>query len=164
MGSCGTEKKFNGRLCKKDVPKIFQQVHKGAINQIRRLVYGRRKRIQYAIQIERTAWTKFQWYVQLRSKDTAATQKEIQSLNKLQSDISSYVKQQQSVDALKNKLSVYQQQLQNIQTELKASGEYNSALANKELELKQRIEQTEAAINQKSQTVSNTYRKSVDNF
>ena len=87
-------------------------------------------------------------------KTLAATQKEIQSLNKLQSDISSYVKQQQSVDALKNKLSVYQQQLQNIQTELKASGEYNSVLANKELELKQRIEQTEAAINQKSQTVS----------
>ena len=56
-------------------------------------------------------------------KTLAATQKEIQSLNKLQSDISSYVKQQQSVDALKNKLSVYQQQLQNIQTELKASGE-----------------------------------------
>ena len=87
-------------------------------------------------------------------KTLAATQKEIQSLNKLQSDISSYVKQQQSVDALKNKLSVYQQQLQNVQKELEESGEYNSALANKELELKQRIEQTEAAINQKSQTVS----------
>ena len=87
-------------------------------------------------------------------KTLAATQKEIQSLNKLQSDISSYVKQQQSVDALKNKLSVYQQQLQNVQKELEESGEYNSALTNKELELKQRIEQTEAAINQKSQTVS----------
>ncbi len=86
-------------------------------------------------------------------KTLAATQKEIQSLNKLQSDISAYTKQQNSVDSLRSKLSVYQQQLQNVQQEIAASGEYNSTLANKELELKQRIEQTEASIKQKSETL-----------
>lgn len=86
-------------------------------------------------------------------KTLAATQKEIQSLNKLQSDISSYTKQQQSVDALKTKLSTYQQQLRNVQQEISASGEYSSALANKELDLKQKIEQTEASLRQKTETL-----------
>ena len=86
-------------------------------------------------------------------KTLAATQKEIQSLNKLQSDISSYTKQQQSIDAVRNKLSVYQQQLQNVQQEIAASGEYSSALANKELDLKQKIEQTEASLRAKTETL-----------
>lgn len=86
-------------------------------------------------------------------KTLAATQKEIQSLNKLQSDISSYTKQQQSVDALKNKLSTYRQQLQNVQKEIAASGEYSSELANKELDLKQKVEQTEASLKQKTETL-----------
>lgn len=86
-------------------------------------------------------------------KTLAATQKEIQSLNKLQSDISSYTKQQQSVDALKNKLSIYRQQLQNVQKEIAASGEYSSELANKELDLKQKVEQTEASLKQKTETL-----------
>ncbi len=86
-------------------------------------------------------------------KTLAATQKEIQSLNKLQSDISSYTKQQQSVASLQNKLSVYQQQLRNVQQEIAASGEYNSTLANKELELKQRIEQTETSLRQKTEAL-----------
>ncbi len=86
-------------------------------------------------------------------KTLAATQKEIQSLNKLQSDISSYTKQQQSVDALRTKLSTYQQQLRNVQQEISASGEYSSALANKELDLKQKIEQTEASLRQKTETL-----------
>ncbi len=86
-------------------------------------------------------------------KTLAATQKEIQSLNKLQSDISAYTKQQQSVDSLQNKLSVYQQQLRNVQQEIAASGEYNSTLANKELELKQRIEQTETSLRQKTEAL-----------
>lgn len=86
-------------------------------------------------------------------KTLAATQKEIQSLNKLQSDISSYTKQQQSVDALKTKLSTYQQQLRNVQQEISTSGEYSSALANKELDLKQKIEQTEASLRQKTETL-----------
>lgn len=86
-------------------------------------------------------------------KTLAATQKEIQSLNKLQSDISSYTKQQQSVDAVRSKLSLYQQQLQNVQQEIAASGEYNSSLANKELDLKQKIEQTEASLRAKTETL-----------
>ncbi len=86
-------------------------------------------------------------------KTLAATQKEIQSLNKLQSDISAYTKQQQSITSLQGKLSVYQQQLRNVQQETAASGEYNSTLANKELELKQRIEQTEASLRQKTEAL-----------
>ena len=89
-------------------------------------------------------------------KTLAATQKEIQSLNKLQSDISSYAKQQQSVESLEAKLSIYQQQLQNVRQEISASDEYSASLANKELDLKQRIEQTEISLKQKSEALKRT--------
>lgn len=87
-------------------------------------------------------------------KTLAATQKEIQSLNKLQSDISSYAKQQQSVDALINKQFEYRQQLKAVQEEIAASGEYNQALANKEFVLTQRIEQTEVSLKRKRETLA----------
>ena len=86
-------------------------------------------------------------------KTLAATQKEIQSLNKLQSDISAYVKQQQAVDAIKGKLDLYQQQLRNVQQEMANSTEYNATLANKELELKQKVEQTQISLNQKTEAL-----------
>ena len=89
-------------------------------------------------------------------KTLAATQKEIQSLNKLQSDISSYAKQQQSVESLEAKLSIYQQQLQNVRQEIFESDEYSASLANKELDLKQRIEQTEISLKQKTEALKRT--------
>ena len=87
-------------------------------------------------------------------KTLAATQKEIQSLNKLQSDISSYAKQQQSVDALINKLFEYKQQLNAIQEEIAASGEFNESLAYKEFNLEKHIEQTELTLKKKTEALN----------
>ncbi len=89
-------------------------------------------------------------------KTLAATQKEIQSLNKLQSDISSYAKQQQSVESLVAKLSIYQQQLQNVRQEISTADGYSASLANKELDLKRRIEQTEISLKQKTEALKRT--------
>ena len=79
-------------------------------------------------------------------KTLAATQKELQSLNKTQSDISAYAKQQQSVDAINNKLNIYQQQLKNVQQELSEATGLNSSLSNKELDLQQRIRSEERRV------------------
>ncbi len=87
-------------------------------------------------------------------KTLAATQKELQSLNKTQADISSYAKQQQSVDAINNKLNIYQQQLKNVQQELSESTGLNSSLSNKELDLQQRIEDTKRSLEQKTEALS----------
>lgn len=87
-------------------------------------------------------------------KTLAATQKELQSLNKTQADISSYAKQQQSVDAINNKLNIYQQQLKNVQQELSEANGLNSSLSNKELDLQQRIEDTKRSLEQKTEALS----------
>lgn len=82
------------------------------------------------------------------------TQKEIQALNKTQSDIGAYQRQQQSIDKTNEKLELYKKQLDNVQKEMSESSEYSSTLANRELELKKRIQDTEAAISDKNQKLS----------
>ena len=54
------------------------------------------------------------------------TQKEIQAMNRLQSDISAYQKQQQSIDATNERLKMYRTQLQNTQKELADTGNKSS--------------------------------------
>ncbi len=82
------------------------------------------------------------------------TQKEIQALNKTQSEIGAYQKQQQSIEKTNEKLELYKKQLDNVQKEMAESGEHSSALANRELELKKRIEDTKAALSDKNQKLS----------
>ena len=82
------------------------------------------------------------------------TQKEIQALNKTQSDIGAYQRQQQSIEKTNEKLELYKKQLDNVQKEMSESSEYSSTLANRELELKKRIQDTEAAISDKNQKLS----------
>lgn len=82
------------------------------------------------------------------------TQKEIQALNKTQSDIGAYQRQQQSIEKTNEKLELYKKQLDNVQKEMSESGEYSSTLANRELELQQRIRNTEEQIASKNQKLT----------
>lgn len=75
-----------------------------------------------------------------------AMQKELDALNKTQSDISSFQKQQSAVEATQKKLEVLQQQYDNIQKEIKETGEYSSALENKLLSKQQQIDKTSASL------------------
>lgn len=75
-----------------------------------------------------------------------ATQKEIQALNKQQSDIAGYTRQQQSIEKSNQKLETYQKQLENVQKEIAQTESYNSSLANKEVELQAKIKSTEEEI------------------
>lgn len=114
---------------------------------------GSRKEYEMLFRLSAQLGQNFNGTFTAAQKTLAATEKEIQSLNKLQADISSYTKQQQSITALNGKLSTYKQQLANVRQEIASSGEYSSTLANKELELKQRVEETEAKIKAKTDTV-----------
>ncbi len=73
-------------------------------------------------------------------------QKEIDSLNKVQSSISAYEKQQSSIEATRKKLEILKQQYNNIQKEIKETGEFSSALQNKLLAKQQQIDKTSASI------------------
>ncbi len=82
------------------------------------------------------------------------TQKEIQALNKTQSDIGAYQRQQQSIEKTNERLELYKRQLDNVQKEMSESSEYSSTLANREEELKLRIKNTEEAIAAKNQKLA----------
>lgn len=82
------------------------------------------------------------------------TQKEIQSLNRLQTDVNAYQRQQESIEKTNDKLEMYQRQLANVQKEMSQSGEFSSALANREEDLKNKIQNTEDAIAKKNQRLS----------
>ncbi len=86
------------------------------------------------------------------------TEKEIQKLNKSQSDIAAYQRQQNGIDKSTKQLDTYKHQLeitQNALSELRKSTENTTAqqaqLASKEVELKNRISNTEQAIADKNQ-------------
>ncbi len=76
-------------------------------------------------------------------KVLAATQKEIQALNKQQSDLQSYQKLQNGIEKTNSRLEMYRGQLRNVEKELQASGNANSELQNRQLALTQRIHETE---------------------
>lgn len=92
------------------------------------------------------------------------TQKKVQALNRLQSDITAYQRQQTSLDKSQQKLELYKNQLANTQNALAAvrkemeSSSASSAnlaareseLLNRELALKNRINDTELAISDKN--------------
>lgn len=92
------------------------------------------------------------------------TQKKVQALNRLQSDITAYQRQQTSLDKSQQKLELYKNQLANTQNalstvrkEMESSSAASANLAaresellNRELALKNRINDTELAISDKN--------------
>lgn len=97
-----------------------------------------------------------------------ATQKKLQELNKLQSDVNAYQRQQSGIEKSTQKLEMYKSQLANTQRALdvvrkeierngSASGELaakESELVNKELALRNRIRDTENAISDKNKALN----------
>lgn len=79
-------------------------------------------------------------------KSITGMQKEIDSLSKTQSNISSYQKQQAAVDASKRKLEVLQQQYNNIKREMDETGNKSSDFQNKLLAKQMQIDKTSASI------------------
>jgi TP901 family phage tail tape measure protein len=77
-------------------------------------------------------------------------QKELQNLNKLQGDISSYQRQQGAVDTTKGKLQTLQTQYKNIEAEYQKTGANSVDLKNKMLDKQLQIERTNTALQQQS--------------
>ncbi len=77
-------------------------------------------------------------------------QKEIETLNRTQSDISAYQKQQSAVEATKKKLEMLQQQYDNIQKEIKETEGFSSDLENKLLSKQQQIDRTAFSLGQQT--------------
>lgn len=89
-------------------------------------------------------------------KQISSMQKEIQSLNKIQSDITAYQKQQSSVNATTEKLRALQQQYDNIQKEIKETEGYSSSLENKLISKRQQIDSTSAALERQKNQLEET--------
>lgn len=96
------------------------------------------------------------------------TQKEIQTLNKQQSDISAYQKQQAVIERTTKQLGTYEKQLEITQSglaKLKNSTEdttvQEAQLAAREVELKNRIEKTERLLRTKISAYSRWVRSSL---
>ena len=68
---------------------------------------GARKEYEMLFRLSAQLGQNFNGTFTAAQKTLAATEKEIQSLNKLQADISSYTEQQQSITTLNGKLSTY---------------------------------------------------------
>ncbi len=83
-----------------------------------------------------------------------ATQKEIQALNKQQSDISAYQRQQKSVETTTQKLATLQKQYDNIQKEIQETEGYSSSLENKLLDKKDAIDKVSASLQVQTERLS----------
>lgn len=76
----------------------------------------------------------------------ASMQKEIDTLNKTQSDVAAYQKQQASIEATGKKLEVLRQQYDNIQKEISETGTFSAELQNKLLAKQMQIDKTTASL------------------
>ncbi len=85
--------------------------------------------------------------------------KEIQDLQKLQSNVSSYQKQEQAVASTTAKLSNLQQQHDLLQKEIDETTGSTSGLEREKLRLEQRIKDTETALDRQKQKLEATSQK-----
>lgn len=102
--------------------------------------------------------SKFQGSFESAQKILSATQKEIEALNKSQSNISAYQKQQKSLEQSQAKLQMYRDQLavtrqslETLRNTENASAVDIATLSKQEIELKNRINSTETAIHDKTE-------------
>ena len=85
--------------------------------------------------------------------------KEIQDLQRVQSNISSYQKQQSAIEATRSKLENLQKQHDLIQKEISETNGSTAALEREKAKLEQRIKDTEAALDRQGQKLENTGAK-----
>ena len=96
---------------------------------------------------------------QSAQKELSITQKEIQALSRIQSDISAYQKQQAAATATAEKLQNLTEQqvlLKQQIVETKDAGESTTALEREELALSQKIQNTNIALERQQQRLKNT--------
>lgn len=77
-------------------------------------------------------------------------QNEINKLNRVQTDISSYQKQQGAVDATRKKLEMLKQQYDNIQQEMTETGDSSAAMKNKLIAKQNQIDRTNSSLQQQT--------------
>ena len=88
--------------------------------------------------------------------------KEIQGLNRLQSDISSYQKQQKAVQNTEAKLRNLEKQYDLIQQEIRETNGPTASLEREQAKLEQRIRETAAAFERQNQKLSATEQRLKD--
>ena len=88
--------------------------------------------------------------------------KEIQGLNRLQSDISSYQKQQKAVQNTEAKLRNLEKQYDLIQQEIRETNGPTASLEREQAKLEQRIRETTAAFERQNQKLSATEQRLKD--
>jgi len=81
---------------------------------------------------------------------------QIKTLNRAQSDISSYQKQQRAVQNTTAKLENYRKQYELLQQEIEETTGSTTALEREKLKLEQRISNTEGALERQNQSLTNT--------
>lgn len=86
-----------------------------------------------------------------KASDTVrAMQRDIASLNSMQSQISAYEKQQSAISRTQEKLQLLQKQYENIQKEIQETGNYSSSLENKLLSKQAQIEKTTKSLDEQT--------------
>lgn len=83
-----------------------------------------------------------------------ATQKELQSLNRLQSDVNGYQRQQTSIEKTNGRLELYQKQLELVRREMEKTGGGSDELKLREEELRLKIHDTETALADKNKRLT----------
>ena len=120
-----------------------------------------KKEYEMLFQLNANVGSQFNSTFSKAKQQLLSMQKEIEALNKTQSDISAYQKQQQAVEGTKTKLATLQQQYDNIQKEIKETEGYSSSLENKLLSKRQQIEKTTQALQKETEkldTMGNALR------
>lgn len=101
----------------------------------------------------------FQGTFSKAQQEFAKLGKEVQDLQKLQSNVSSYQKQEQAVASTTAKLSNLQQQHDLLQKEINETTGSTAALEREKLKLEQRIENAESALERQKQKLESTGQK-----
>lgn len=84
----------------------------------------------------------------------AATQKELQALNRLQSDVNGYQRQQVSIEKTNDRLETYKRQLEIVRQGMSQAGSNSEDLKIKQEELEHNIRQTEQTLADKNKRLT----------
>lgn len=101
----------------------------------------------------------FQGTFSKAQQEFAKLGREIQDLQKLQANVSSYQKQEQAIASSTTKLSNLQQQHDLLQREINETTGSTSGLEREKLKLEQRIKDPEAALDRQKQKLETTSQK-----
>lgn len=105
-----------------------------------------RKEYEMLFQLQAQLGSNFSSTFKSAQNSIISMQKEIQSLNAVQTDITAYQKQQSAVEATQKKLYMLERQYNNIQREIEETEGFSSSLENALESKKEQIEKTSTAL------------------